>query len=71
MFPEFPIEPPEDTVVGYCKCCGGEIYAGEEFYRGDVGSVHKECIRTYTQEFLTPDFLAEQLGLERVILNGE
>ena len=24
--PERPLEPPEDKPIGYCDCCGGEVY---------------------------------------------
>ncbi len=51
--PEPSLTPEEPKVAHYCDCCGGEIYAGEEYYEFDSDSaftlestcICKDCVR--------------------------
>lgn len=43
----------EETVVGYCKCCGGEIYDGE--YYGVDDNYKYICTDCIDYEFMEMD----------------
>lgn len=48
---EPPLDPPEDVVIGYCACCGGEIYEGEDIYEIDGDLIHDDCLSEYAEKF--------------------
>lgn len=52
-FPEPPLDPPEDVVVGYCACCGDEIYEGDDVYEIDGDLIHDDCLREYAEKFFS------------------
>ena len=52
----------ENAPVGYCECCGGEIYGGDEVYdMNEVYSngrhiIHEECLLDSLEEVLTKQY---------------
>ncbi len=43
--PEVRTEPEEETVAAVCCSCGGDIYCGEIFGRGDSGELCRDCLQ--------------------------
>lgn len=38
--PELPVDPPEEKEIGFCKCCGGEVYASENYCVDEDGRLY-------------------------------
>ncbi|GHV45060.1 hypothetical protein FACS189492_2210 [Clostridia bacterium] len=66
-----------DEPIGYCACCGGEIYAGDEvydmgeIYQGGARIIHEDCLGDSLEEnkddliyffFSDPALLSEVMG---------
>lgn len=37
--PELPLDPPEEKEIGFCKCCGGEVYATGSYCYDEEGNL--------------------------------
>ena len=56
------LDEPEPKVVCHCKCCDGEIYAGEEVYKTNDGSWYcQDCCRLFEVESPEPNTYEEYL----------
>ncbi len=50
FIPEPCFDQPEEKVVGYCGCCGGEIYEGELYYAIEGEQIHEDCLGDYAKK---------------------
>lgn len=55
----------DEKPVGYCACCGGEIYPGDAVFAGAKGMVHEECLLDFLLDDAGLDIIAEELGYPR------
>lgn len=49
-FPELPLEPKDDVIIGHCAVCGGEVYEGEVCWSDGNEKICEEHLDRMTAE---------------------
>lgn len=42
------ITQPPEILLGHCEECGDEIYLSQDYYKANVGKIHKDCFEVFS-----------------------